>query len=234
MLNVISTHLNMYWFILFLSMNTVLTCPVPSVIDLTVQSNFSLHHFLGVWYKIKWYTHEIFQGPEIWNDYYQSFELENNSNEFLLTTGKGRPVYEDDCFAFGPWLIRANNSGRMFLEKTDITNSTNLNWPYLILKTDYDHYALIYACMSVNFTMNEQCKQPIIWVFSRKVLLSNDYLIQLDDYIEDVLCLNLTQFQIVLHSEKSCYTTGSFGMKMSGENSMIFLLPFLYLFLIYK
>jgi lipocalin len=211
-------------------MNKSLACSKPSFGNLTVQSNFSLHHFLGLWYEIKWFSNDTQYESDIWNDFSQIFELENNSNEYLLVPGKARLSSEEKCFSFGPWLILTNNSAKMILEKKDLNNTINLNWPYYILKTDYNHYALIYACMSVNYTQNNQCKDPILWVFSRTVLLANEYLIELDDYIENILCINLTQVKITLHSEKSCYTLSSFGSKLASMNMILFLF---YLFYIY-
>jgi len=212
-----------------------MACSIPSFVNLTVQTNFSLHHFLGLWYEIKWFSNETSHESDIWNDYFQLFELENNSNDHLLISGKARLSSEEKCFSFGPWLILANNSAKMILEKKDLNSTTNLNWPYYILKTDYNHYALIYGCMSTNYTHNDQCKEPILWVFSRTVLLANEYLIELDDYIEDILCINITRLEIILHSEKSCYTLSSLGLKLSSMNMIFFcILLILYLFLIYK
>jgi lipocalin len=229
----------MYWLILigfFLLIDKPMACSIPSFANLTVQSNFSLHHFLGIWYEIKWFTNQSQHESDIWNDFSQSFELENNSNEYLLVSGKARLSSEEKCFSFGPWLIISNNSAKMILEKKDLNNTINLNWPYYILKTDYNHYALIYGCMSENYTQNNQCKDPIVWIFSRTVLLSNEYLIELDDYIENILCINLTQFEITLHSEKSCYMLSSIGTKICSMNIIMFffVLLILYLFLIYK
>jgi lipocalin len=220
---------------LLLAINPVLLCTVPSFSNLTVQSNFNLHQFLGVWYEIEWYKNETGLNSDIWNDYLQSFQLENNSNERLVVNGYARLTSKDECFTFGPWLIIANHSAKMILEKTNIDSPVNLNWPYYILDTDYNHYALIYGCMSENYTLNTPCKQPMLWVFSRTVLLSNEYLIKLDDYIQEILCLNLTQLQITLHTAKSCYHLSSLGRKtLFIDENFVLILLILYLFLAYK
>lgn len=220
---------------LLLTINPTISCTIPSFSNLTVQSNFNLHQFLGIWYEIKWYKNETKQDSNIWNDYSQLFELENNFNDRLRVIGKARLSSEEECFSFGPWLIIANHSAKMILAKTDLDSTINLNWPYYILDTDYNHYALIYGCMSENYTLNTSCKQPMLWVFSRTVLLSNEYLIKLDDYIEDILCLNLTQLQTTLHTAKSCYSISSLGRKNSFISlNFLFILLILYLFLTYK
>jgi hypothetical protein len=118
----------------------------------------------------------------------------------------------------------------MVLEKQDLNIPLNLNWPYYILKTDYNHYALIYGCMSENYTGNSSCKQPMLWIFSRTVLLENEYLIELDNYIENDLCINLTDLEITLHSEPSCYTSSSIGSKISAMNMILFLFDLFYIY----
>ncbi len=223
----------MYWFVLIslvLLINQSMTCTIPSFANLTVQSNFNLHRFLGIWYEIKWFKNESLNNNNLWNDFSQSFQFEDNSNEHLLASGRARLSSEEECFSFGPWLILANNSAKMILEKQDLNIPLNLNWPYYILKTDYNHYALIYGCMSENYTLNISCKQPMLWIFSRTVLLGNEYLIELDNYIEDVLCINLTDLEITLHSEPSCYTSSSIGSKISAMNMILFLFDLFYIY----
>jgi len=222
---------------LILYINLSITCTIPSLNDLTVQTNFSLHDFLGSWYKIKWYKSDRYLETDLFNDYYQLFELQLNSTEHVIVDGKGRSNYEQECLSFGPWLIITNHSAKMSLEKLNTTsNTTNLNWPYWILKTDYHHYALIYSCLSDNNTVTEPCQHAVIAVFSRTVLLSNNYLLLLDDYIDDILCLSLTQFQIVLHSDKSCEKIVTNGFEIIDRRYMSFgfLLSSFYFFLLYK
>ena len=221
--------------VLLLAIDPSKPCTLPSFAELEVPSNFSLHRFLGRWYEIKWYADETEPDSEIWDDFSQTFELENHSTERLLAFGNARLSYETECFAFGPWSIIVNNSAKMILEKKDSDILSNLNWPYYILKTDYNHYALIYGCMTENYTLEEPCKQPVLWLFSRTVLLSSEYLIELDDYIEDVLCLNLTEIEITLHTAKSCHVVSAMGRRISlMKMDVCFLLPILYFFLTYK
>jgi lipocalin len=219
----------MYWLLAFgfiLFINKSMACTTPSLANLTVQSNFSLHHFLGLWYEIKWLPGEVHNESDIWHDYSQSFELENNSTNRLLVLGRARLPNEDKCFSFGPWLIIANNSAKMFLEKESLNSTTILNWPYFVLKTDYDHYALIYGCMSENYTHTNQCEEPILWVFSRTIVLSNEYL---DEYIENTLCINLTELELTPHREKSCYISS--GLTICSIDLILLLI--LNLFYIY-
>lgn len=223
--------------LLCLSIEKSLTCPIFTFGNMTVQSDFSLHNFLGTWYQIKWFTNVTEYESDFWNDYSQTYELENNSNTHLLVYGKARLSSEEKCFSFGPWLILANNSAKMILEKKDLNTTTNLNWYYYILKTDYNHYALIYSCIEENLTIHDHCKQPILWIFSRTNLLSNEYLIELDNYIENTLCMNLIEFEITLHSEKSCHLVSSLGQKkllFINMNWLIIFYLFYILFLTYK
>jgi lipocalin len=224
----------MYWFLLiglFLSINKSMGCTTPTFANITVQTNFSLHHFLGIWYEMKWFSEEPHNESDLWRDYSQSFQLANNSNQQLLVSGKARLLNEDKCFSFGPWLIIANNSAKMVLEKKNLNDSTYLNWPYYILKTDYDHYALIYACMTDNYTLNNSCDEPVVWIFSRTIVLSNQYLHELDGYIENNLCINSTDFEITFHREKSCYTVASLGLKIGSMNEIFFVILTYFVFI---
>ena len=224
-------RIKMYWFIiieLFL-IHKSMECTIPTFENLTVQSNFSVDNFLGTWYEIKGLSNNE---TDRWHDYSQLFELENNTNDRLIVFGRARLHNEEKCFSFGPWLIITNDSAKMILTTMNISNEINLDWPYFILRTDYNHYALIYGCMSENYTHSEQCTEPILWVFSRTQSLSNEYLNDLDNYIENVLCLNLTRFKMTFHSKKPCYALSSLGTKIYPVDILIFLI--LCLFLIYK
>jgi lipocalin len=221
----------MYWLLrigFFLLINKSMACTIPKFSSLTVQANFSLNHFLGIWYEIEWFSSEYHNESNIWRDFTLKFEFDNNSSQRLLVPGRARLFPDENCFSFGPWLIIANNSAKMILEKKNLNSSTDLNWPYYILKTDYDHYALIYACVSTNYTLDDQCIEPLLWVFSRTIFLSDEYLNELDDYIENTLCINLTKLETTPHSEKSCYALSSSGSKLYSMSII------LYLFLIYK
>ncbi|CAF1045193.1 unnamed protein product [Rotaria sp. Silwood1] len=210
-------------------------CTVPSFSNLTVQSNFSLQNFLGIWYEIQWLSSEYHNASSIWSDYSQSFQLENNVSQRLLVYGKARFPNAEQCFSFGPWLIIANNSAKMILQTQDVNSSKILNWPYYILKTDYNHSALIYACMSENYTQNDPCNKSVLWIFSRKNSLSNEYLNELYNYIENILCVDSTKLEITPQSERSCYTSSSLGLKICLMNKFFFLiLHILYLLQIYK
>ncbi|CAF1505463.1 unnamed protein product [Adineta steineri] len=218
----------MYWILLLqvvLLVNTSTACTTPTFSNLTVQSNFSLHNFLGIWYEIKAYLNETNTGLDVWHDFSQSFQLETNSSERLLVYGKARLTQEDQCFSFGPWLLIANDSAKMIqVEKDELTYTTNLYWPYYILKTDYNHYALIYRCKTKNYRLNDPCDDPTVWVFSRTRSLSYEYTKELDTYIENILCMNVTTFEIISHREQSCYMNSVLNLKFYSMNIILCLI----------
>jgi hypothetical protein len=111
----------------------ILGCTLPSFDNVTVQSDFNLNKFLGVWYEIQWLPGEPHNESDIWRNYYQLFELENSSTQRLLVPGQAHLLNNDTCFSFGPWSILANNSAKMILETKDLNNTNSLNWPYYIL-----------------------------------------------------------------------------------------------------
>jgi lipocalin len=182
-----------------------LGCTPPSFDNLTVQSNFTLNKFLGIWYEIQWLPGEPHNESDIWRNFYQLFQFENSSTQKLLVSGQAR-VNNSTCFSVNSWSIIANNSAKMILETQNMNSTKLLNWPYYILKTDYENYALIYSCTSENYTYTDPCQEPVLWLFSRTTSLSSDYSIELDQYIQDQLCINLTQLEITPQDGKSCYS----------------------------
>ena len=199
-------------------------CTAPSFNNVSVQSNFDLNKFLGIWYEIKWLPGEPHNESDIWRNFYQSFQLENLSTQRLLVPGKARIINETDCFSITTWSILANNSAKMILEKQDISSTDLLNRPYYILKTDYEHYALIYACTSTNYILTDPCEQRVAWLFSRTTSLSSTYLTELDQYIESNLCINTTELEITPQDGQSCY---------SSSNIHLIDLVLMFLFLLY-
>ncbi|CAF1110072.1 unnamed protein product [Rotaria magnacalcarata] len=210
-----------------------MACTTPTFENLTVPSNFSLNRFLGRWYEVKWLPGESHNESDIWRDFSQEFQLENNVSQRLIVAGKARLPNQAQCFSVGPWSILANNSAKMILETQTINSNTTLNWPYYVVKIDYDHYALVYGCMSQNYTSNDACEEPILWLFSRTKSLSTDYSNPLDNYIENTLCINLTKLEITPQSETSCYSSSSLK-NYSMNKIIIFNLLILYSFLIRK
>ena len=179
-------------------------CTTPPLANLTVQENFNLTRFLGVWFEIEWLPGAPHTEDELWRDFYQSFELVEGSTTRLSVSGKARVLNQATCFSFGPWQIIANNSAKMILERKSPNDTTFLNWPYHILKTDYENYALIYGCTSSNVSHAEPCPQPILWLFSRTVTLTGTHRSMLDTFIDETLCVNRTALEITPHSDKSC------------------------------
>jgi lipocalin len=215
-----------FGYVVLLEVSLVISeCIIPSFENLTVQSNFNLNKFLGVWYEIKWLPSAQEDPADIWRNFYQSFQLQNSTTQKLVVPGQARTLNSQNCFPFGPWLINANNGAKMILEKQDINNTQLLNWPYYILQTDYDHYALVYACRSTNYTSTDPCTERVLWLFSRSTTLSNSYTSDLDRYIESSLCVNLTALEITPQEGQSCYS--------SSNRHLINLILFVFLFLLY-
>jgi lipocalin len=203
----------------------ILGCTPPSFDSLTVPSNFSLNKFLGIWFEVQWLPGEPHNASDIWRNFYQSFQFEDSSKQKLLVTGKARVLNNNTCFSVDPWLIIVTNTAKMILEKQDLNSSELLNWPYYVLKTDYDHYALIYSCTTVNYTYSVPCAEPVLWVFSRSATLSTDYTTELDQYIENQLCINQTDLEITPQDGVQCYS--------SSTNHVISIILFVFLFVLY-
>lgn len=199
-------------------------CSTPILANLSVVENFNLTRFLGIWHEIEWLPAEPHSEADIWRDFYQSFQFENGSTTRLSVLGKARILNQDECFTFGPWTIIANNSAKMILERKSPNETTFINWPYHIVKTDYDNYALIYGCTSSNYSQTERCSKPILWLFSRSVTLATNHRTMLDNFIDETLCVNRTELEITPHSDKSCLH--SFSLSQWNFSFNIFILTF--------
>lgn len=182
------------------------SCTVPIFENVNVQNNFDLERFLGIWYEIKWLPNEPHNESDIAQDYYQSWQRQNGTANRLLISGHFRMPNNMTCDSFGPRSMIVNDSAKMILEKKDVYGDEILNWPFRILTTDYDHYALVYGCQN-NYTSNKQCQQAILGVFSRTGLLSSQHTNELDRLITEDLCISLSKLEITPHTAKSCYTS---------------------------
>ncbi|CAF1473005.1 unnamed protein product [Rotaria sp. Silwood1] len=199
----------MHWLLVvvgwFLLINQSIGCTPPSFSSLNVERNFNLHRFLGIWYEIKWYTTVNIPPSDVWTDYAQSFQLKHRFGQSLLVYGKARLQTAQECFSFGPWLVRANNGAKMIVEKEDLNSNTRLNRPYYVLKTDYKNYALTYTCISTNYNLNQPCTERNLHLFSRKTSLSWRYLGPLYNYIKNVLCIDQTQLTTIVFHPRTCF-----------------------------
>ncbi|CAF0808559.1 unnamed protein product [Rotaria sordida] len=108
---------------------------------------------------------------------------------------KARLPNGKECFSFGPSSIFAYDGAKMIVETDDINKNTKVNWPYFILKTDYTHYALTYICVTKGATRYDPCIEEVVEVFSRTTTLAKKYLTELDNYIKNSLCIDLTKFE---------------------------------------
>ncbi|CAF3749629.1 unnamed protein product, partial [Rotaria sordida] len=199
----------MYWFLmigLFLLINNSIGCKRPSLSQIAAQRDFRLEKFLGQWHQIKYYTNEKNHNPsDSWVDYSQFFALDNCINRHVLAFGRARLPNGKECFSFGPSSIFAYDGAKMIVETDDINKNTKVNWPYFILKTDYTHYALTYTCLTKGATRYDPCTEEIVEVFSRTTTLAKKYLTELDNYIKNILCVDLTKFEQNIFGEKLCF-----------------------------
>ncbi|CAF2815073.1 unnamed protein product [Rotaria sp. Silwood2] len=177
----------MFWFItigLILLINTSFGCTPPSFSSLSVESNFNVYRFLGFWYEIDFYR-TGFSPANLLTDFIQLFQLENDVTKHLLVFSKGKQSVTKNCISLTTKSFYADNGAKMRVEKDDVNSATIVNQPLYVLKTDYDHYALVYRCLTPNYDLNQPCQQRELELYSRKPNLERKYLVPLERYIRN-------------------------------------------------
>ncbi|CAF0883307.1 unnamed protein product [Rotaria sordida] len=178
-------------------------CRLPAFSSLRAQQNFDLCRFLGTWYEIKWFlTGET--SDDIWGDHSQLFDFQDKGKRRLIVYGQARNPNETNCFSTGSWSIDASNGARMILRTEDLKNGPIVNWPFLVLKTDYYHYALVYFCISKNYRQTNPCKERHVTIYSRQKTLAAKYLNPLVRYVDKNLCISPKQLITTPYQEKPC------------------------------
>ncbi|CAF1133178.1 unnamed protein product [Didymodactylos carnosus] len=170
-----------------------------------------------------WLPGEYHPLEDIWQDYYLNYQPSDTSDEKLIVKGKARTLNKS-CFDTEPWILIANdtlNPAKMILEQN--RPDYLLNWPFYIVSTDYNNYALVYSCGNHNYTLSGQCNQPILWMFSRTIDLKAEYHHNLDIKIVYDLCIDLSKLEFTPQNEKGCYKESSIATK----NNYYFYIPLL-------
>ena len=184
----------------------VLSCTPPSLNNISVQTNFNLNQFLGVWFEIQWLPDAPHNASDIWRNFYQSFQLNGSSTQNIIITGRARVGDNTTCFDTGAWLVYANNSAKMILQTQDTSNPTYVNWAYYVLLTDYTNFALVYGCNTTNYSYTNPCYNAFLWVYSRTTTLATVYSTLLDNYIQNQLCIDTSSLEITPQDGTQCYS----------------------------
>ncbi|CAF5118601.1 unnamed protein product [Rotaria sp. Silwood1] len=209
----------MFWFIkigLLLLINTSLGCRPPSFSSLSVQRNFNIYKFLGFWYEIKFHETGL-PLADVLANFVQLFQLENDATKHLLVFTKGKQAGSQSCISLTTWSVYANNGAKMRVEKVDVTSATIVNQPLYVLKTDYEHYALTYRCLTPSYNLNEPCQQRDFQLYSRKPYLERKYLVQVQHYIRNVLCINSNDIIKTTYRKPFCFPIEDFDSHSHGH-----------------
>ncbi|CAF2634680.1 unnamed protein product [Rotaria sp. Silwood2] len=209
----------MFWFItigLILLINTSFGCTPPSFSSLSVESNFNVYRFLGFWYEIDFYR-TGFSPANLLTDFIQLFQLENDVTKHLLVFSKGKQSVTKNCISLTTKSFYADNGAKMRVEKDDVNSATIVNQPLYVLKTDYDHYALVYRCLTPNYDLNQPCQQRELELYSRKPNLERKYLVPLERYIRNVLCVNSNDIMRITFRRPFCFPIEDFDSNSHGR-----------------
>ncbi|XP_013192152.2 uncharacterized protein LOC106136222 [Amyelois transitella] len=175
--------------------------PVPGQIvifpgqceDIATVDNFNLTAFAGTWIEMAAYPNDQQDGQcisheyEVTGDNTLSIQSSEIVNQFLEITN-------------GNVTSEGVNSARLTVNIT--TDDGNvISFPFWIVDTDYENYALAYSCVNRGNDM----RAVYGWKLSRTYNLSNESNDAIDDAMAPINVLNNTYFEPVDQSLDACF-----------------------------
>ncbi|CAG4957186.1 unnamed protein product [Colias eurytheme] len=167
----------------------------PNQCDMSVraQYNFNVSAFLGVWHEVEIYPTGMANEQCATQEYTQQ-----SATSFTLTS---RFVNNGVQGSF-PWLLErsASDTTGSFIA-TIQTPTMSISFPFWILSTDYDNYALAYACAN----MDENSRRIYSWKLGRTKQLSTASNTAITSSMANVQVLDQRYFKTTNQSEEACF-----------------------------
>ncbi|KAJ0173509.1 hypothetical protein K1T71_010658 [Dendrolimus kikuchii] len=160
--------------------------------SISVQANFDLVRFSGIWHEIQAYPKEEQIGQCV--------------NHQFTVAGTGYNLVSlnvDDQF-LGNSTGNVTFAGITTEGKFNINLSvdgTNIEIPYWILSTDYDNYALAYSCVNIS----SDFRGIWSWKLSRSKQLTAASNASINQIIENVQVLNNVYYEDIDQSDDACF-----------------------------
>ncbi|XP_046343323.2 purpurin-like [Haliotis rufescens] len=167
------------------------------VSDVPIQLDFDMKLFNGTWYEMQWLAQMFFPASELFQDYQHEYIIQEDGS--LKGYIKGRT--DKGCFYRQVSLTSSETPGKLHF---NLTEGGSAYYPYWIVDTDYDNYAVMYGCLNVSTSGNCTAARSTVW--SRRESLAPRFQYRANTIVQN-LCVNPAAF--LLTSQKnacaSCY-----------------------------
>ncbi|XP_038206911.1 uncharacterized protein LOC119828740 [Zerene cesonia] len=173
----------------------------PGQCDLGVRAvyNFNVSAFLGVWHEIEIYPTGLDNEQCATQDY-----IQQSATSFTLAA---RYVNNGVQGSYN-WLLErsASDTTGSFIA-TIQTPSMSISFPFWIIDTDYNNYALAYACAN----MDAYSRRVYSWKLSRSKQLSAASNAAITSSMENIQVLDQRYFKTLNQSDAACFHLPEFG-----------------------
>ncbi|XP_050551207.1 uncharacterized protein LOC118275267 isoform X6 [Spodoptera frugiperda] len=161
--------------------------------NIVVHNGFQLEKYLGVWYDIQSYPSDFQDGTCNTAEYSQG-----NNGVHVYNT---QVVDQTLVSISGNAVLEPSNDGSAKLKVTFNVAGTDVTTDYWILKTDYDHYSLVYSCRPID----DEYIQVTSWKLSREKFLRPEDEIAINDAMNEIKVLDQKYFVNRYQSPVACF-----------------------------
>ncbi|XP_077301283.1 apolipoprotein D-like [Arctopsyche grandis] len=162
--------------------------------NVSTQKNFDVAKYTGLWREIYRYEHVDQRGGDCVNASYV-LDVLNDVNVTNAMVIRGVRYQINGNASLAP---SSNGDGKLLVKFPTISNTSSSD--YWVLSTDYDHYALVYACKEL---ANDN-RQISSWILSRTAILPPLSIATMSSVIEATEGLNWDNYRLTSHSPASC------------------------------
>ncbi|XP_064597633.1 uncharacterized protein LOC135464078 [Liolophura sinensis] len=166
----------------------------------TVQPNFDLDRYLGLWHEMVFKPRVVFPRELAFNDYLNVYTILPNGT-IAVRIVRSDPALDDKCFITDDrqtWE-RTDEPGKfIFFDSPDRTVFTGDD--YFVIETDYTGISFVLGCVKEPDTPDGECVRIRGSVWSRKPYFTSTEFIRLK-VLFDQYCLDEQEYYITTHNK---------------------------------
>ncbi|CAG4957190.1 unnamed protein product [Colias eurytheme] len=168
----------------------------PGQCDESIQAvaNFNLTGFQGTWYEVQAYPKEQQTGQCVNHEY----SISGTNSLSLISSYVINQLLESSSSQV-TFTSAQDTSGKLTV--TMNSGGSVISFPFWILSTDYNDYALAYSCINVN----EDFRRVFSWKLSRTQSLSAPANTAITNAISNITVLNERYYEAINQSDSACF-----------------------------